>query len=56
MVVFIRRFSRNIIRNFCSHSNGSTMKFLNVAEKNDAAKNITLFLSGNNNTKVSYSN
>lgn len=29
------------------------MKFLNVAEKNDAAKNIAFFLSGGNNTRVS---
>lgn len=41
-----------IVRTFCSNPNGPIMKFLNVAEKNDAAKNISFYLSGGNNTKV----
>lgn len=52
MVLFIRTYSLKIFRHFCT-SNGIIMKFLNVAEKNDAAKNITFFLSGGNSTRVS---
>lgn len=33
-----------IIRSYCKNT-GGIMKFLNVAEKNDAAKNIAGFLS-----------
>lgn len=51
MVLFIRTCSITL-RGFCTKTNGTIMKFLNVAEKNDAAKNITFFLSGGNSTKV----
>lgn len=41
-----------IFRTFSTNPNVPIMKFLNVAEKNDAAKNIAFFLSGGNSTKV----
>lgn len=52
MVLFIRNQSIQIIRKFCTKSNEIKMKILNVAEKNDAAKNISFFLSSGNNTRV----
>lgn len=51
MVLFIRTCGIQIFRSLCT-SNGTIMKILNVAEKNDAAKNIAFFLSGGNSTKV----
>uniref|UniRef100_A0A0A9WRY3 DNA topoisomerase n=1 Tax=Lygus hesperus TaxID=30085 RepID=A0A0A9WRY3_LYGHE len=39
------------IKRFCSSAHEPTMKVLNVAEKNDAAKNIALFLSNGNSSR-----
>lgn len=38
---------------FCKFTSQENMKILNVAEKNDAAKNIAAFLSGGRAFKVS---
>lgn len=45
MVVFLIQHIFRPIRRFCSTASNSTMKYLNVAEKNDAAKNIAAILS-----------
>lgn len=45
------KFSVNICDNKCHESSG-IMKVLNVAEKNDAAKNIAILLSRGNSNKV----
>lgn len=45
---------KNVYRaHFCGYSNkNSKMRVLNVAEKNDAAKNIAGYLSGGNLNRV----
>lgn len=44
----------NLIRTYCEISNDKIMKYLNVAEKNDAAKNIATILSNGNSRRVTY--
>ena len=46
------RLTLNIRRLYCTQTNASIMKYLNVAEKNDAAKNIAAILSGGASTRV----
>lgn len=41
----LKLLTRINVRCYCSKNNKAIMKYLNVAEKNDAAKNIAGFLS-----------
>ena len=41
------------VRNFCTNQGKEIMKYLNVAEKNDAAKNIAGLLSRGASSRVS---
>lgn len=52
MVLVIKSIFTSTVRTFCNNS-GTIMKFLNVAEKNDAAKHISFYLSEGNSSRVS---
>lgn len=41
-----------VFRTYCNKATLTTMKYLNVAEKNDAAKNIAAILSNGNSRRV----
>lgn len=47
------RIVTNLIKTYCDLSNNKIMKYLNVAEKNDAAKNVAAILSNSNSRRVS---
>lgn len=47
---------KTVIRTYSKIDNTKVMKYLNVAEKNDAAKNIAAILSNGNSRRVSNSN
>lgn len=49
---FLKRFVSKTVRHFASDSKEVIMKYLSVAEKNDAAKNIAAILSSGNSTRV----
>lgn len=56
-VFFVYKIFRNTglninIKKLCSKSNTTIMKYLNVAEKNDAAKNIAAILSRGSSNMV----
>lgn len=53
---FLRAFFKyelSAVRYFCNKPSQEIMKYLNVAEKNDAAKNIAAILSRGASTRVS---
>lgn len=47
------KYDLSSVRFFCKASEKPIMKYLNVAEKNDAAKNIAAILSRGASTRVS---
>lgn len=47
------KYDLSKVRFFCKKPNEEIMKYLNVAEKNDAAKNIAAILSRGASTRVS---